>query len=111
MNIMNFMKKMIKSYFNIWYIKFFYLLQKGIKLNKNIRNINVLINKFINLYDNSNIDCNKKKKKKNYMICIIILFLINLFMVINIKKVLYLLFINKVKFITNTRQIVSFPTF
>ena len=42
------------------------------------------------------------------MICIIILFLINLFMVINIKIVLYLLFINKVKFITNTRQIVNF---
>ena len=38
------------------------------------------------------------------MICIIILFLISLFMVINIKIVLYLLFINKVKFITNTRQ-------
>ena len=72
MNIMNFIKKIIKSYFNIWYIKFFYLLQKDIKLNKNIRNINVLINKFINLYDNSNIDCNKKKI--NYIICIIILF-------------------------------------
>ena len=41
------------------------------------------------------------------MICIIKLFLINLFMVINIKIVLYLLFINKVKFITNTRQIVT----
>ena len=98
-------EKIIKSYFNIWYIKFFYLLQKDIKLNKNIRNINFLINKFINLL--CNIDCNKM----NYMICIIILFLINLFMVINIKVVLYLLFINKVKFITNTRQIVSFPTF
>ena len=60
------MKKMIKSYFNIWHIKFFYLLQKDIKLNKNIRNINVLINKFINLYDNSNIDCNKKNKNKLY---------------------------------------------
>ena len=72
MNIMNFIKKIIKSYFNIWYIKFFYLLQKDIKLNKNIRNINVLINKFINPYDNSNIDCNKKKI--NYIICIIILF-------------------------------------
>ena len=104
------MKKIIKLYFNIWYIKFFYLLQKDIKLNKNIRNINVLIDKFINLYDNSNIDCNKKNKK-NYVISIIILFLINLFMIINIKIVLYLLFINKVKFITNTRQIVSFPTF
>ena len=57
-----FNEKIIKSYFNIWYIKFFYLLQKDIKLNKNIRNINVLIDKFMNLYDNSNIDCEKKKK-------------------------------------------------
>ena len=50
------------------------------KLNKNICNINVLIDIFINLYDNSNIDCNKKI---NYMIYIIILFLINSIMVIN----------------------------
>ena len=49
----------------------------------------------MNLYDNSSIDCNKKIKIK-YMICIIILFLINLFIVINIKIVLSLLFINKV---------------
>ena len=55
-----FHEKIIKSYYNVWYIKFFYLLQKEIKLN--IRNISVLINIFINLYDNSNIDCNKKKK-------------------------------------------------
>ena len=48
----------------------------------------------MNLYDKSNIDCNKKIKIK-YMICMIILFLINLFIVINIKIVLYLLFINK----------------
>ena len=33
-DIKNFMKKIIKSYFNIWYIKFFYLLQKNIKLIK-----------------------------------------------------------------------------
>ena len=39
----------------------FYLLQKEIKLNKNIRNINVLIDIFMNLCDNSNINCNKKK--------------------------------------------------
>ena len=38
----------------------------------------------MNLYDNSNIDCNKKIEI-NYMICIIILFLINSFIVINIK--------------------------
>ena len=37
----------------------------------------------MNLYDNSSIDCNKKIK---YIICIIILFLINLFIVINIKN-------------------------
>ena len=52
------------------------------------------MNIFINLYNNSGIDCNKKIKIK-YMICIIILFLINLFIVINIKTVLYLLFINR----------------
>ena len=61
-----FHEKIIKSYFNIEYIKFFYLLQKEIKLNKNIRNINVLIDIFMNLYDNSNIDCNKKNKNKLY---------------------------------------------
>ena len=62
-------EKIIKSYFNIWYIKVFYLLQKNIKLYKNIYdvyNINVLINIFINLYDNSSIDCNKKNKNKIY---------------------------------------------
>ena len=60
----NFMKK--KSYFNIWYIKFLNLLQKNIKLNKNIYNISILMNIFMNLYDNSNIDCNKKNKNKIY---------------------------------------------
>ena len=54
-----FCEKIIKVYFNIEYIKFSYLLQK--KLNKNICNINVLIDIFINLYDNSDINCNKKK--------------------------------------------------
>ena len=58
-----FHEKIIKSYFNIWYIKFFYLLKKKIKLIKNIYNINVLINIFMNLYDNSGIDCNKKKNE------------------------------------------------
>ena len=82
-----FLEKIIKSYFNIWYIKFFYLLQKNIKLNKNIYNISILMNIFMNLYDNSGIDCN--------IICIIILFLINSFIAINIKIVLYLLFINR----------------
>ena len=59
-------EKIIKSYFNIYYIKFFYLLQKEIKLNKSIYNISVLINIFMNLYDNSNIDCNKKNRSKLY---------------------------------------------
>ena len=60
-------KKIIKPYFNIWYIKFFYLLQKNIyniKLNKKIYNINVLMKIFINLYNNSGVNCNNKKKKK-----------------------------------------------
>ena len=52
-----FPEKIIKLYFNIEHTNFFYLLQKEIKLNKNIYNIN-----FMNLYDNSNIDCNKKNK-------------------------------------------------
>ena len=56
-----FREKIIKLNFNIEYIKFFYLLQKEIKLNKNICNIYIPIDIFINLYDNSNIDCNKKK--------------------------------------------------
>ena len=56
--------KIIKLYYNVWYIKLFYLLQNEIKLN--IRNISVLINIFTNLYDNSNIDCYKKNKNKLY---------------------------------------------
>ena len=56
-----FHKKIIKSYFNIWYITFFYLLQKNIKSNKNLYNVSVLMNIFMNLYDNSSIDSNKKK--------------------------------------------------
>ena len=62
----------------------------------------------MNLYDNSNIDCNKKIKI-NYMIYIIILFLMNSFIVINIKIIFSSVIINKVMFITNTRQIVSCP--
>ena len=88
-----FLEKIIKSYFNIKYITFFYLLQKDIKSNKNIYNISVLINIFMNLYDNSNIDCNKKIEI-NYMNCIIILFLINSFIVINIKIIFSLVIIN-----------------
>ena len=59
-----FHEKIVKSYFNIYDIKFFYLLQKNIKLNKNIDNISTLMNIFMNLYDNSSIDCNKKNKNK-----------------------------------------------
>ena len=59
-------EKIIKSYFNIWYKKFFYLLQKNIKLNKNIYNINIIMNIFMNLYDNSGINCNKNNKNKIY---------------------------------------------
>ena len=88
-----FHEKIIKLYFNVWYIKFFHLLQKDIKLN--IRNISVLINIFINLYDNSNIDCNKKKMEINYIICVVILFLINSFIVINIKIIFSLVIINR----------------
>ena len=57
-------EKIIKPYFNIWYIKFFYLLKKNIRLNKNIynikSNITVLMKIFINLYNKSGINCNKK---------------------------------------------------
>ena len=59
-----FHERIIKSYYNIYYINFFYLLQKNIKLNKNICNISILMNIFMNLYDNSSIDCNKKNKIK-----------------------------------------------
>ena len=48
----------------------------------------------MNLYDNSNIDCNKKI---NYMICVIILFLINSFIAINIKIIFSLVIIKEYK--------------
>ena len=57
------LKRIVKSYFNVEYIKFFYLLQK-FKLNTS--NIHTLANMFINLYNNSNIDCNEKVKSKIY---------------------------------------------
>ena len=58
------LKNSAKSYFNIYYIKFFYLLQKVTKLN--ISNINERIFKkmFINLYNNSNINCNERVASK-----------------------------------------------
>ena len=42
--------------------KVFLFIKKKIKLIKNIYNINVLINIFMNHNDNSGIDCNKKMK-------------------------------------------------
>ena len=64
------LKKIIISYFNVEYIKFFYLLQKVTKLGISHINSDILVNIFINLYDNSNIDCNKKVESKihNYII-------------------------------------------
>ena len=70
-------KKTTRSYFNVEYIKFFYLLQKSIaqitskKLNlydENtcVREIDMLTTMFINLYENGNIDCNKKVENKIY---------------------------------------------
>ena len=67
-------KKNTKSYLNVEYIKHLYLLQKEAdqiiskKLNlydENtcMREIDTLINMFIILYNNSNIDCNKKRRK------------------------------------------------
>ena len=50
--------------FNLEYIKFFYLLQKVIKLNTSNIHSNILLNMFRSLYDNSNIDCNEKVESK-----------------------------------------------
>ena len=72
-----FFKKTTKTYFNVEYIKCFYLLQKSIDLiiskklnlydeNTCIRRTDMLIIMFINLYHNSNIDCNKKVENKIY---------------------------------------------
>ena len=59
------LKSIAKSYFNVEYIKFFYLLQK-VKLNTSNIHSDILVNMFINLYDNSNIDCNEKVESKIY---------------------------------------------
>ena len=65
------LKETTNSYFNVEYIKFFDLLQKAIdqitskKLNLyNEIEIDMLIIMFINLYHNSNIDCNKNVENK-----------------------------------------------
>ena len=46
------LKSLEKSYFNVEYIKFFYLLQKVFKLNTSNIHSDILVNMFINLYDN-----------------------------------------------------------
>ena len=55
-----------KSYFNVEYIKFFYLLQKVTKLSISNINSRILKNMFINIYDNSNINSNIKVESKIY---------------------------------------------
>ena len=60
------LKSIAKPYFNLEYVKFFCLLQKVIKLNTSNINSDILKNMFINLYYNSNINCNEKVKSKIY---------------------------------------------
>ena len=60
------LKSIAKSYFNVEYIKFFYLLQKVIKLNTSNIHSDIFVNMYINLYDNSNIDCNEKVESNIY---------------------------------------------
>ena len=55
-----------QSYFNVEYIKFFYLLQKVTKLSISNINSRILKNMFINIYNNSNMNCNEKVKSKIY---------------------------------------------
>ena len=54
------LRNIAKSYFNVEYIKFFYLLQKVTKLSISNINSRILKKMFINLYNNSNIDCNEE---------------------------------------------------
>ena len=60
------LKRIIISYFNVEYIKFFYLLRKVTKLGISNIHSHILVNMFINLYENSNIDCNEKVEGKIY---------------------------------------------
>ena len=65
------LKKIIISYYNVEYRKFFYLLQKVTKLGISNVNSHILMDIFINLYKNSNIDSNEKVTSKicdNYII-------------------------------------------
>ena len=57
------LESIAKSYFNVEYIKFFYLLQK-FKLNASNIHSDILAKMFINLYNNGNIDCNEKVESK-----------------------------------------------
>ena len=59
-------KIITRSYFNVEYIKFFYLLQKVNKFSISNINNDIIINMFINLYENSNIDCNERVESKIY---------------------------------------------
>ena len=60
------LKSIAKSYFNLEYIKIFYLLQKVIKLNTSNSNSDILKSTFMNLYVNGNINCNEKVESKIY---------------------------------------------
>ena len=60
------LKSIAKSYFNVEYIKFFYLLQKVIKLNTSNIHSDILVNMFISLYNNGNIDGNEKVESRIY---------------------------------------------
>ena len=60
------LRNIAKSYFNVEYIKFFYLLQKVTKLSISNINSRILKNMFINLYNKSNINCNEKVDSKIY---------------------------------------------
>ena len=58
--------KIINSYFNVEYIKFFYLLQKNIDQIVSNKNMSILINMNTNIYNNSNILCNEIVENKMY---------------------------------------------
>ena len=60
------LKSIAKSYFNLEYIKFFYLLQKVIKLNTTNIHSDILKKMFKNLYYNIYINCNEKVKSETY---------------------------------------------
>ena len=59
------LKSIAKSYFNVEYIKFLYT-TFYILLNTSNIHSDILVNMFISLYDNSNIDCNEKVESEIY---------------------------------------------